>query len=153
MPGEEGHAACRIAMRHGYAQRCRRRHAGGDSRYRFHRNSGVVQRRDFLAAPSEYERIAAFQAGDGEPLASQLNQLAQDECLRRGSAASTLADLDHARARPHVSEHAAVHEIVHQHDIHRAEHARRFQRHELRIAGPRADQPYFARPPAGRSDP
>src|SRR4051812_44257061 len=68
------------------------------------------------------------------------NQKLFDEGLRRRFAPAALADLDDPGVGPRVRQAAAAHQVVDQDHLGGSQCARRFERHQFRIAGPRTNQ-------------
>ena len=116
-------------------RRHRRRHAGND----LAGNARGGQRLDLLAATAEDERVSAFQAHDAVPAARIADEHGVDLRLRERVVSGRLAGKDVTRAR-RFGEQARVHEAIVHDDVGGAQPREPAQRHEARIAGPRADK-------------
>ena len=128
-----------IAMRERHAGRSRSRESRGDAIDHFICDARLLERFGFFAAAAENQRIAAFEAHGDAACFRFGDQQAVDESLRRRFAAAALAHFDDARVFADVHEYRLVDEVVDQHDVCNTQHAHRFQREELGVAGAGAD--------------
>ena len=140
VPGHEGDAAGEFAVGHRNAQRRRHRGACGDAGDDLDLDSLRAQRFDLFAAAAEDEGVSALQPHHVPSLPGVENEKLLDEGLGRGLAAAAFADLDDPRVRAQVRETAAIHQLVHQHHVGRAQRVRRLERQQLGIPRSGANQ-------------
>ena len=114
----------------------RRGHAGDDRE----RDIRVAQRVHLFARATEDRAVATFQPDDGLPRCPVLTQAAIDFLLCHLPLAVPFSDAFDARGRRNQLEDFLCQQVVVQHDVSLSQHAQRFQREQLGIARPGANE-------------
>ncbi len=113
---------------------------GADARHNAERDPGGGQSKRFLATPTEYQRIAALQPHNAQPLAGELDQPVIDAKLLSANPTRTLAGQFQNRARRQRQDRLRHQRIMHN-DIGATERIRRVQRQQPGVARTGADKP------------
>ncbi len=138
--GDERDTVCERTVGDRDAQRRRRGQPGRDPRDDVDGDTGGVERREFLAAAPEHERVAALEPHHAIARARFANQKLLDERLRRRATTAALAHRDEARGRTSHREDPGRNQVVMQHDVGSGEGTYRLQGEKLGITGSGADE-------------
>ena len=123
---------------------------GGDAGNDGVRNARLAQRRDFLAAAPENERIAALEPHRALAGARRFDQQCVGRVLSDAGLADAAPHRHPRRIAPRTIEHLGRHQIVVEHDIGILQRAQRLDRQKIGIARPGANQRDEARAVLGR---
>ena len=151
--GCENHRAIDAAERGGDRRPRQRREPRGHARDHAERHARCGERRRFLAAAPEYERIAALEPQHAFARAREFDQpLADIRLHRRGSAAALAGEFE-PRLFAGKRQHPAIDQRVMHHDVGLGEPGEGIEREQARVAGAGAGEPDMAGRENGNTGP
>src|SRR4029079_8813972 len=150
MPGRQDDGVVGLTRRRWNTGKRRRGKAGGQPGNDPKRDTGTSERKGFLAAPAEDERVTALETHDLLSIFSELaDQIVNVPLMRRGLAAAFPGGMELGAIGGKL-EDASVDKFIVDDDVGSAQGMDRHEGQEARIARTGTDQPHFSRRELGK---